>query len=208
MFNPAPINGLTEEKFHDEAYARETWRTNCFNGSGLGPKAGRLFRNKRAAGASWPSGLSCLASGYSLPSRPTRSCCARPPCRRAPPMCPQESTLKWALQVEISPSPSAPVRMDPRFRRDKRKRRPKICVVASDTPRADHQTDSDRRIRRKRRGSSSRHRRSGRANCSRTSRSGHGACHRLVRDPPPPTERRCCRERRQTLQSQQRDVSW
>jgi len=25
MFNPAPNNGLTEERFHDEAYAREAW---------------------------------------------------------------------------------------------------------------------------------------------------------------------------------------
>ena len=108
MFNPAPTHGVTEERFHDEAYAREAWRTNCFNGSGLGPRAGRLFRNKHSAGASWPSGSSCLASCYSLPSRPTRSCCARQPCLRAPPMCPQESTLKWSLQVEISSSPFPP----------------------------------------------------------------------------------------------------
>lgn len=89
-----------------------------------------------------------------------------------------------AISRDLTVTLSAPVRLDPRFRRDERKRWPKICVVASDTPRADRQTDSDRRIRRKRRGSSSRHRRSGRANCSRTSRSGHDACHRLVRDPP------------------------
>ena len=206
MFNPAPTNGLTEERFHDEAYAREAWRTNYFNGSGLGPQAGRLFRSKRAAGASWPSGSSCLASCYSLPSRPTRSCCAPQPCLRAPPMCPQESTLKWSLQVEISSSPFPPLCAC----RDERKRWPKICVVASDTrrPKPGRQTDSDRRIRRKRRGSSSLHRRSGRANCSRTNRSGHGACHRPVRDLLPPTERRCCREWRRKLLSQQKDVSW
>jgi hypothetical protein len=52
MFNPAPTNGVTEERFHDEACAREAWRTNCFSGSGLGPRAGRLFRNKRAAAVS------------------------------------------------------------------------------------------------------------------------------------------------------------
>lgn len=205
MFNPAPTNGVTEERFHDEAYAREAWRTNCFNGSGLGPRAGRLFRNKRSAGASWPSGSSCLASCYSLPSRPTRSCCARQPCLRAPPMCPQESTLKWSLQVEISSSPFPPLCAC----RDERKRWPKICVVASDMRRQKpgRQTDSDRRIRRRHRGSSSRHRRSGRANCSRTNRSGHGVFHRPVRDLLPPTERRCYRERRRKLLSQPRDAS-
>jgi hypothetical protein len=200
MFNPAPTNRLTEERFHDEAYARVAWRTNCFNGSGLGPQAGRLFRNKRAAGASWPSGSSCLASCYSLPSRPSRSCCARQPRLRAPPMCPQESTLKWSLQVEISLSPFPSLRACG----DERKRWPKICASDTRRPKPGRQTDSDRRIRRKRRDSSSRHRRSGRANCSRTSRSGHGVCHRPVRDLLPPTERRyadngcgnCCRNKK------------
>ena len=144
----------------------------------------------------------CRPARPALAARGSRVC-------GAPATCSQESTLKRSLQ-EIASSPSVPVRLDRRFRGDERKRRSKICVVARDTrkPRADHQTDSDRRIRRKHRGSSSRHRRSGRANYSRTSRCVHGVCHRPDRDLPPPTERRCCRERRRKLLSQQKNASW
>lgn len=107
IFDPAPTNWLTEERFHDEAYAREAWQTNCFNGSGLGPQAADLFQNRRAAGVSWFSARPCLASCCLLTCRLDwmRPWFARQPGPLASQRRPQGSALKLQPRRDVSFSP-------------------------------------------------------------------------------------------------------